>query len=207
MRFLTVLILLTFFSSCTMGADVPESFHYNFSDNYRQGYYQCAAYSMFAVIKILSKQHISPDFLVMLTGVDPGKGVLPKKIKQVLDKYNIVTNYFTCVNMPNENKIIYLKNTIIDDGPPIILVRTASGVLHWATVLGYTGDDFYIYDSAMPAAAIIEGEKLQTIDQNGLSPGNITMSKSTLLAWWRSAKRNYSILENSPLPGVEVYTK
>ena len=81
-------------------------------------------------------------------------------------------------SLAKEERIIFLKQQLAEKRPVILLVER-HGYEHYVTLFGYDHDVFFIYDSAHD-----RGSEGMTKDDNGVLPGNITLSSDTLLAEW-----------------------
>ena len=83
-------------------------------------------------------------------------------------------NYYMNLNSRSE-KETWIKGRIAQKIPVILLIKN-NKALHYITILGYSENEFYIYDS------------LQRQDQNAEMPGNITEPIPDVFDNWEAAR-------------------
>jgi uncharacterized protein YvpB len=81
-------------------------------------------------------------------------------------------------NLTDSKKLQVLKQEL-SSGNLIILSVKADGP-HYITLLGYDEDEFYVYDSFYNR----DPSKQFTDDDNGILPGNRSISNTVLLERW-----------------------
>jgi hypothetical protein len=171
--------------------EIPEQVLLSFPNNLnlRQGLNQCGPFAAMAVLWIKTDSFADPQELDQETGWKVGNNMtLPWGIERVLKERELKTSTVALGHI--RNKEHYLKLELSKGNPVILLNKTDDGILHWFTLVGYTKDVFYLYDSYQDAADIPG----YTIDDNGALPGNRTYSTQNLLTRWANGR--YSIFHH-----------
>ncbi|MEK7623792.1 MAG: hypothetical protein AAB408_03950 [Patescibacteria group bacterium] len=162
-------------------ADLPPAvmMAYPSEYNFRQTPNACGPYNTAAVVRTLSGQDVSSEeFARAIDWKIPRFGTHPFGLEKQLEKHGIHVESYSLRSLAKEERIIFLKQQLAEKRPVILLVER-HGYEHYVTLFGYDHDVFFIYDSAHD-----RGSEGMTKDDNGVLPGNITLSSDTLLAEW-----------------------
>lgn len=155
------------------------------SFNLRQGRNQCGPYSARAVIYLITGKIVSPNEINRRTGWRMENGMtFPWGIEGVLEQYNVASDLVMKGSLSDDEKIQWLKSRLTIGKPIILLNLTTGNILHWFTIVGYTDQRFDVYDSYRPAGT----SPGQTIDENGLRPGNRSLTYKDLLHLWSAGR-------------------
>lgn len=151
----------------------------------RQGLNECGVYATAAVISLDSGS--VPDISKLKTemnGRDKKGLTYPWGIIEELRKYGINSKIGLLGLLSDQGRIHFIKSRISNDQPVIILNQIpGTNVLHWYTVVGYDSSHIHLYNSLVGAA----GNRFNTVDLNGNSPGNCKLSYADFLSEWRQA--------------------
>lgn len=160
------------------------SFSYPSSFNYRQTGTTCGPYSVAAVMRIYGYTDVSSEEIASSISYKiPGYGTHPLGLEEALKKLGLTPAAYRLdqSDMSDRGRAAFLKVKLIGNQPVIILGQK-NGVQHYVTILGVNvdTDEFYLYDSWLD-----EGEPGMTVDENGETPGNVTMTADQVLNFWR----------------------
>jgi len=151
--------------------------------NYLQTGTTCGPYSVAAVARVLGKNDISSEKVAATISYQiPRYGTHPLGIEQALREMDFIPESFRLhdASITDSERIAFLRSNL-SAGQPIILLGEKKGVQHYLTLVGFHFEDkeFYVYDSWHDA-----GESGLTVDDNGVLPGNRTLSEEELLDFW-----------------------
>lgn len=147
--------------------------------NYRQSVNACGPYSVAAVMRALGDSAVTSEELAT-TLWRPYRGyTLPITMVSALQERGFTVDQ-RLVSMPDAEKTRWLRRKLAQGSPVIVLIRQG-GALHYVTLLGYTEQAFYVYDSLQP-----RGEGDLTVDANGDLSGNVTWTDEELLTQWNA---------------------
>ncbi len=107
---------------------------------------------------------------------------LPFGVTQSLQENGIRTRHRILVLQGISARLDYIRWKISQGRPLILLNETEEGIQHYFTVLGYSGERFFLYDSLQVLPD--DSESRITIDDNGELPGNRTYMSEELLEHW-----------------------
>jgi hypothetical protein len=155
--------------------------------NLLQTYNDCGPYSCAIVVHVLTQADVNiNDFVQNMEWRLPNKISLPWGLEKLLVRYGIKTEVPFLILFSKEERIKYLKAQL-SFGKPIILLGLKNGMGHYITLLGYRDDDFYVYDSWHTRNPLKSGS--YTYDDNGILPGNLTLSEEKLLSFWEGSEK------------------
>ena len=182
---LTLAFLRTFPSHVRIEIANAPSYSLQMRENlfYRQSYNNCGAYSVMAVVNILTADELNPETLASQMKWRIIKNLtFPQGVVSLLQKYNIYTKEYVLWTKGDSKKADFLRSQILH-GTPVILLVKAHGVLHYVTVLGFDENGFMLYDSMQEKSA--ENPRY-TIRDEKASAGNRWISESALIEMWNN---------------------
>ena len=136
---------------------------WNSSYNLKQNGNTCGAHAVMAVIESEKSILIDPYEIYDSIPEKLGRGyVFPWGLTRYLDKQEIYMKSYYLGILPETHRIQWIENRISMNNPVVIIVGTKK-YLHYLTILGYSENDFHIYDSDVVG------------DKNFSSPGNISI--------------------------------
>jgi hypothetical protein len=155
--------------------------------NLLQTYNDCGPYSCAIVVHVLTQADVNiNEFVQNMEWRLPNKISLPWGLEKLLVQYGIKAEVPFLILFSKEERIKYLKAQL-SFGKPIILLGLKNGMGHYITLLGYRDDDFYVYDSWHTRNPLKSGS--YTYDDNGILPGNLTLSEEKLLSFWEGSEK------------------
>lgn len=191
----TILLLLTviFSSSCVyFNIDITPSekgaheesitLDWDNSLNRRQSLNACASYSVMAYFYGSSQRVTDPEEINRtITYKMDNNMTYPWGLTKYLRESDLKVSSHPLFLIDEEERKEWIKKKLSKNQPVILLVKDYNA-LHYITVLGYTGDEFHIYDSMMDKTGTNK-----TIDTNGALPGNRNLSYEKLYPLWEKA--------------------
>ena len=155
--------------------------------NLLQTYNDCGPYSCAIVVHVLTQLDVNvDDFIKSMEGRLPNKMTLPWSLEKLLLHYGIETETPFLILLSKKERIKYLK-VQLSLGKPVIVLGLKNGMGHYITLLGFSDDEFYVYDSWHTRNPLKSG--LYTHDDNGILPGNITLSEEKLIDFWEGSEK------------------
>ena len=155
--------------------DYPANYHHKQISTY------CGPFSVAAVTRILTGKTVdSFEFADNITWKILDKGTHPIGLIKQLEDQGLKVEAPRLRNFSDNERLAFLQERL-SQGKPIILLGEKDSEQHYVTLLGFNQkhQTFYIYDSSCK-----EGQKGFVIDENGLLPGNLTLSRAELLEFW-----------------------
>jgi len=157
------------------------------SYNLLQTYNDCGPYSCAIVVHVLTQAEVNiSEFVQGMEWRLPNKTTLPWGLEKLLLHYGIKSETPFLILFSKRERINYLKAQL-SSGKPIIILGLKQGMGHYITLLGYRNDDFYVYDSWHTRNPLKSGS--YTYDDNGMLPGNLTLSEEELLQFWEGSEK------------------
>jgi len=182
---LTLFVVLSF-SFFVLGFAFPKTTKNTISEEYHllwktevnkpQTKNACGSYSSMAYL--FEKNGIIED-PENIKSVIPNKMkngyVYPWGIRKYLASHDVKTKIYYFGLMKDTDKSEWIKGRLLKNEPVILIVGN-NRYLHYVTVLGYSKNGFYVYDSNVSS------------DENELIEGNRTFIEKDLFSWWKSAE-------------------
>jgi hypothetical protein len=131
--------------------NIPESFEleWNLKDLKKQIGNTCAAHSVMAVLAVEKNTEINPYKIYNSIPEKLGQGyIYPWGITRYLYKEKIFMKS-SIIGFLNQDKRINFLKWKISRKHPVIIVVGSKNYLHYITLLGYTLNAFYAYDSIL----------------------------------------------------------
>ena len=148
---------------------------------YRQTFNNCAPYSAMAAVNVITKRELDPEVLAKETAWRIKNNLtFPQGLIDLLHRHGIKTKEYILYPLGKTEKINWIKNTI-DEGRPIILLIKTKNVLHYVTVIGYDEKGFILYDSLQDKT---QTNPRKTVKDRAEYPGNRYYPYGTLLTLW-----------------------
>lgn len=160
------------------------------ADNLMQWKDMCGVYAYNAVAKIIWSEIIDPSvWFKQLSKLTLWNGILPFTLEDFIHKQWLVVKVPNFQTFSKVERLQMLKQELSSGN--IIILSVKANWPHYITLLGYNEDEFYIYDSFYNR----DPSKKFTDDDNGMLPGNRSISNDTLLErwsqWWMYGIYNY----------------
>jgi hypothetical protein len=163
-------------------AELPYTSDYNLAQTNND----CGPYSCALVVRLLTKRKINMKELIQnMEWRLPNHTTLPWGLEKLLKGYGIKIQVPFLLLYSIEERINYLKAQL-SFLRPIILLGVKNGVGHYITLLGFKGEEFYVYDSWHTINPLKTGS--YTRDENGMLPGNLTLSARELADFWKGSE-------------------
>ncbi|HOX18122.1 MAG TPA: hypothetical protein PKW82_06665 [Spirochaetales bacterium] len=135
----------------------------------------CGPHSAMAAIFVATGATLDPREIDRTIGSRMANGYTwPWGVARFLRANGVTAKIRWHALQPDSDRLTWVRARIADGHPVIVIVGTRR-YLHYVTVLGYSGERFSLYDS------------LKGADLNGAAPGNLDLSATELLAWWKGA--------------------
>jgi hypothetical protein len=164
-------------------ASLPFASRYNLLQTYND----CGPYSCAIVVHVLTQTDVDiNEFVRNMEWRLPNKISLPWGLEKLLLHYGVKAEIPLLIFFSRKERIKYLKAQL-SSGKPIILLGLKNGMGHYLTLLGYEDDEFYVYDSWHTKNPLKPGS--YTYDDNGILPGNLTLSEEKLLSFWEGSEK------------------
>ncbi|MBN1797367.1 MAG: hypothetical protein JW822_02240 [Spirochaetales bacterium] len=155
--------------------------------NLLQTYNDCGPYSCAIVVHVLTQADVNiEEFVQNMEWRLPNRITLPWGLEKLLLHYGIKSETPLLILFSRKERIKYLKAQL-SLGKPVIVLGLKHGMGHYITLLGYSDDEFYVYDSWHTRNPLKSGS--YTYDDNGMLPGNITLSEEELLSFWQGSEK------------------
>ncbi len=170
--------------------DYQISYKRSSEDNLMQWNDMCGIYAYNAIAKVFWSTSVDEAiYFHKLSKLTFKNGILPFVLEEFIQAQWFTVKVPILKNLTDSKKLQVLKQEL-SSGNLIILSVKADGP-HYITLLGYDEDEFYVYDSFYNR----DPSKQFTDDDNGILPGNRSISNTVLLErwshWWMHGVYNY----------------
>lgn len=161
-------------------SDAPVSAFvaYESAWNYRQGINECGPYSAAAALRALGVDVASSDVVANTPWRWENGYTVPWGLESVIRKYDKTARVYAVRKYNANDKLLAVRDELAA-GHPVILLGEKTGFPHYYAVFGYADERFFVYDPLHTA-----GDDGMTVDDNGETPGNRTLTSDELLGFW-----------------------
>jgi hypothetical protein len=143
--------------------------------NKKQSRNSCGSYSSMAFLYEVADSVYDPEYINSnMPSKMKNNYTFPWGVTTFMKRQGVKTRIYWFGLFNDEYRIRWIKNNI-EKGVPVILIVGNKRYLHYITILGYSGNNFYIYDSNLAS------------DENGDLAGNTSKSIEELFTWWKAA--------------------
>ena len=172
-------------------------------NHYRQSLNNCGPYSITTAINLLTDSNLNPqDTVKSISWRLPNYFTHPWGLEEEARKNGLESAGVNASQLSDKEKIEFLKKQIAEERVVILYVKQPKSgeyYRHFITLLGFSQDKFFIYDSLVPRD---EGSPELTIDENGGELGNRSYSYDELLKIWNEGVlfgnfNNYALVVGS----------